>query len=160
MSKSTGKVVKTIRTIPIDEIRFLNPRFRNRRNFQEIVQSIANVGLKRPITVSPRETETDSAHYDLVCGQGRIEAFIQLGQTEIPAIVIEAEESDCLVRSLVENCARRQHRAIDLLQDIGTLRGRGYNDHEIAAKIGVSSDYVRMIGTLFEKGEERLVAAV
>jgi ParB family chromosome partitioning protein len=160
MSKSTGKVVKTIRTIPIDEIRFLNPRVRNRRNFHEIVQSIAKVGLKRPITVSPRKTEADSANYDLVCGQGRIEAFIQLGQTEIPAIVIEAEESDCLVMSLVENCARRQHKAIDLLQDIGTLRGRGYNDHEIAAKIGVSSDYVRMIGTLFEKGEERLVAAV
>jgi ParB family chromosome partitioning protein len=160
MSKSKGKVVKAIRTIPINEIRFLNPRVRNRRNFQEIVQSIAKVGLKRPITVSPRQTDGDSANYDLVCGQGRIEAFIQLGQTEIPAIVIEAEESDCLVMSLVENCARRQHKAIDLLQDIGTLRGRGYNDHEIAAKIGVSSDYVRMIGTLFEKGEERLVAAV
>ena len=160
MSKSKDKVVRTIKTIPINEIRFLNPRARNRRNFQEIVQSIAKVGLKRPITVSPRTTEADSANYDLVCGQGRIEAFIQLGQTEIPAIVIEAEESDCLVRSLVENCARRQHRAIDLLQDIGTLRGRGYNDHEIAAKIGVSSDYIRMIGTLFEKGEERLVAAV
>jgi len=160
MSKSKDKVVRTIKTIPINEIRFLNPRARNRRNFQEIVQSIAKVGLKRPITVSPRTTEADSANYDLVCGQGRIEAFIQLGQTEIPAIVIEAEESDCLVMSLVENCARRQHRAIDLLQDIGTLRGRGYNDHEIAAKIGVSSDYIRMIGTLFEKGEERLVAAV
>ncbi len=160
MSKSKDKVVRTIETIPINEIRFLNPRVRNRRNFQEIVQSIAKVGLKRPITVSPRTTEADSANYDLVCGQGRIEAFIQLGQTEIPAIVIEAEESDCLVMSLVENCARRQHRAIDLLQDIGTLRGRGYNDHEIAAKIGVSSDYIRMIGTLFEKGEERLVAAV
>jgi ParB family chromosome partitioning protein len=160
MSKSNGKVAKTIRTIPIDEIRYLNPRVRNRRNFQEIVQSIAKVGLKRPITVSPRKTDADSANYDLVCGQGRIEAFIQLGQTAIPAIVIEAEESDCLVMSLVENCARRQHRAIDLLQDIGTLRGRGYNDHEIAAKIGVSSDYIRMIGTLFEKGEERLVAAV
>ena len=160
MSRSKDKVVRTIKTIPINEIRYLNPRVRNRRNFQEIVQSIAKVGLKRPITVSPRKTEADSASYDLACGQGRIEAFIQLGQTEIPAIVIEAEESDCLVMSLVENCARRQHRALDLLQDIGTLRGRGYNDHEIAAKIGVSSDYIRMIGTLFEKGEERLVAAV
>jgi ParB family transcriptional regulator, chromosome partitioning protein len=160
MNNSKDKVVRTIKTIPINEIRFLNPRVRNRRNFQEIVQSIAKVGLKRPITVSPRKTEADSASYDLACGQGRIEAFIQLGQTEIPAIVIEAEESDCLVMSLVENCARRQHRALDLLQDIGTLRGRGYNDDEIAAKIGVSSDYIRMIGTLFEKGEERLVAAV
>ncbi|MBR0827219.1 ParB N-terminal domain-containing protein [Bradyrhizobium manausense] len=151
---------KHVRTIPIDQIRFLNPRVRNRRNFQEIVQSIANVGLKRPITVSPRRSEADSASYDLVCGQGRIEAFIQLGQTEIPAIVIEAEESDCLVMSLVENCARRQHRAIDLLQDISTLRGRGYSDREIAPKIGVSVEYIHMIGTLLEKGEERLVTAV
>ena len=160
MSSPKTKTLKQIKSIPIDQIRFLNPRVRNRRNFQEIVQSIAKVGLKRPITVSPRKTDTDSASYDLVCGQGRIEAFIQLGQTNIPAIVIEAEESDCLVKSLVENCARRQHRAIDLLQDIGTLRGRGYDDDEIAAKIGVSSDYIRMIGTLLEKGEERLVAAV
>jgi ParB family transcriptional regulator, chromosome partitioning protein len=160
MSSSKTKPLKQIKSIPIDQIRFLNPRVRNRRNFQEIVQSIAKVGLKRPITVSPRETPTDTASYDLVCGQGRIEAFIQLGQTTIPAIVIEAEESDCLVMSLVENCARRQHRAIDLLQDIGTLRGRGYGDDEIAAKIGVSSDYIRMIGTLLETGEERLIAAV
>jgi ParB family transcriptional regulator, chromosome partitioning protein len=160
MSKSKPKGTKRVKTIPIDQIRFLNPRFRNRRNFQEIVQSIANVGLKRPITVSLRKSEADSASYDLVCGQGRIEAFIQLGQTEIPAIVIEAEESDCLVMSLVENCARRQHRAIDLLQDISTLRGRGYSDREIAPKIGVSVEYIHMIGTLLEKGEERLVTAV
>src|SRR6202140_3676504 len=158
MSNSKTKTLKQIKTIPIDEIRYLNPRVRNRRNFQEIVQSIAKVGLKRPITVSPRKTDADSANYDLICGQGRIEAFIQLGQTAIPAIVIEAEESDCLVMSLVENCARRQHRAIDLLQDIGTLRGRSYNDREIAAKIGGSPEYIRMIGTLFEKGEERLIA--
>jgi len=160
MSKSKPKETKRVKTIPIDQIRVLNPRARNQRNFHEIVQSIANVGLKRPITVSYRKSESDTASYDLVCGQGRIEAFVKLGQTEIPAIVIDADESDCLVMSLVENCARRQHRAIDLLQDIGTLRGRGYNDHEIAAKIGVSSDYIRMIGTLLADGEERLVSAV
>jgi ParB family transcriptional regulator, chromosome partitioning protein len=91
MSKSKAKIPKRVKNIPIDKIRFLNPRVRNRRNFQEIVQSIANVGLKRPITVSPRKSDDDSASYDLVCGQGRIEAFIQLGQTEIPAIVIEVK---------------------------------------------------------------------
>lgn len=151
---------KQIRNIPIDQIQFLNPRARNRRNFQEIVRSIANVGLKRPITVSPRKCDSDPASYDLICGQGRVEAFIQLGQSEIPAIVTEAEESDCLVMSLVENCARRQHRAIDLLEDIGTLRGRGYNDRQIAAKIGVTPEYVHAIAKLLENGEERLVAAV
>jgi ParB family chromosome partitioning protein len=149
-----------LKVIPIDKIRILNPRARNQRNFHEIVRSIAQVGLKRPITVSPRLSDGDAFEYDLVCGQGRIEAFIQLGQNEIPATVVNAEESDCLVMSLVENCARRQHRAIDLLEDITTLRKRGYNDRDIAEKIGVTQDYIRMISTLLGKGEERLVQAV
>jgi ParB family transcriptional regulator, chromosome partitioning protein len=151
---------RRLKLIRIDQIRILNPRARNQRNFGEIVKSIAQVGLKRPITVSPRVSETDSLEYDLVCGQGRIEAFVQLGQEEIPAMVIDAEESDCLVMSLVENCARRQHRAIDLLEDINTLRKRGYGDREIAEKIGVTQEYIRMISTLLGKGEERLVNAV
>lgn len=154
---STGKHVQTI---PITQIRILNPRARNRRNFQDIVRSIANVGLKRPITVSSRRSDADDAGYDLVCGQGRVEAFIQLGQSEIPAIVTEAEENDCFVMSLVENCARKQHRAVDLLEDISTLRGRGYTDRQIAAKIGVTAEYVHAIAKLLENGEERLVAAV
>ncbi|WOH50678.1 plasmid partitioning protein RepB C-terminal domain-containing protein [Bradyrhizobium sp. sBnM-33] len=149
-----------LKVIPIKTIRILNPRVRNRRNFNEIVESVAQVGLKRPITVSPRLSDVDEFEYDLVCGQGRIEAFVQLGQSEIPAMIIDAEESDCLVMSLVENCARRHHRAIDLLEDINTLRGRGYDDREIAEKIGVSLDYVRMISTLLAEGEERLVNAV
>jgi ParB family chromosome partitioning protein len=149
-----------LKVIPIEKIRILNPRARNQRNFNEIVKSIAQVGLKRPITVSPRSSDADTFEYDLVCGQGRIEAFVQLGQNEIPAMVIDAEESDCLVMSLVENCARRQHRAIDLLEDINSLRKRGYNDRDIADKIGVTQDYVRMISTLLGKGEERLVQAV
>ncbi|MET4200740.1 plasmid partitioning protein RepB C-terminal domain-containing protein [Bradyrhizobium sp. LA6.12] len=157
---TTGGPRLEIRNIPINQIRILNPRARNQRNFREIVESIAKVGLKRPITVSPCTSEGDSYRYDLVCGQGRIEAFLQLGQQQIPSIVIQAEESDCLVMSLVENCARRHHRAIDLLEDISTLRGRGYDEREIASKIGVSLDYVRMISTLLSKGEERLVHAV
>lgn len=150
---------KHVTLIPTDRIRILNPRVRNRRTFEEMVESIARIGLKRPITVT-RRAGTEPAEYDLVCGQGRLEAFIELRQEAIPAIVIDADESDCLVMSLVENCARRQHRAIDLMQDIGTLRKRGYNDREIADKIGVSPEYVNMIAGLLERGEQRLVSAV
>lgn len=162
MNTADSKTVsqRQLKIIRIDQIRILNPRARNQRNFSEIVKSIAQVGLKRPITVSPRVSEADSFEYDLVCGQGRIEAFVQLGQEEIPAMLIEAAETDCLVMSLVENCARRQHRSIDLLEDINSLRARGYDDREIAEKIGLTQEYIRMISTLLGKGEERLVNAV
>jgi len=83
--------------------------------------------------------------YDLVCGQGRLEAFMELKQNEIPAIVIDADESDCLVMSLVENCARRQHHPVELMREISSLRERGYNDSQVAGKIGVTPEYVGMI---------------
>jgi hypothetical protein len=78
-----------VKMIPIDQIRILNPRHRDRKKFEVIVQSIKNLGLKKPIQVSLRSSqEEDEAGYDLVCGQGRIEAFIALGHKEIPAIQI------------------------------------------------------------------------
>lgn len=148
-----------IEMIPIARVNVLNPRSRNKRQHREIVDNIESVGLKRPITVS-RIENTDPPAYDLVCGEGRIEAFRLLGATEIPAIVIEAPEADCLVMSLVENIARRKVRPIDLMQEVGNMRKRGYSDDEIASKIGVSPSYVNMIASLLERGEERLVSAV
>ena len=145
--------------IPIDRIVAINPRSRNRRQHRDIVDNIDTIGLKRPITVSHRST-ANGERYDLVCGEGRLEAFKMLGATEIPAVVIDASENDCLVMSLVENIARRKHRPIDLMQEIGNLSKRGYTDKEIADKIGISVSYVNMLVKLLGQGEERLVAAV
>lgn len=148
-----------VEMIPIARINLLNPRARNKRQHREIVDNIEAIGLKRPITVSCRQTPS-GARYDLICGEGRIEAFRMLGETEIPAIVVDATEADCLVMSLVENIARRQHRAIDLMQEVGSLHRRGYSDIEVARKIGCTASWVNMIVVLLERGEERLVAAV
>lgn len=145
--------------VPIDKIVTINPRSRNQRQHREIVDNIDAIGLKRPITVSRRST-TSGDRYDLVCGEGRLEAFKMLGAIEIPAVVIYASENDCLVMSLVENIARRKHRPIDLMQEIGNLSTRGYSDKEIADKIGISVSYVNMLVKLLDQGEERLVAAV
>lgn len=148
-----------IEMIPISRITVLNPRARNKRQHREIVNNIEAVGLKRPITVS-RHDGPGGTRYDLVCGEGRLEAFQMLGQTEIPAVVIEASENESLVMSLVENIARRVQRPIDLMREIGALRSRGFSDATIAKKIGVGASWVSMIASLLERGEERLVSAV
>ena len=148
-----------IKMIPIDAVRILNPRARNRRQHREIVDNIATVGLKRPITVTRRRTG-DRVHYDVVCGEGRIEAFRMLGQQEIPALVIDATEEDCLLMSLVENIARRPHRPIGLMAEIGHLAKRGLSDVEIAERIGASRGWVHSVLMLLERGEDRLIAAV
>ena len=148
-----------VEMIPIDRITVVNPRVRSKKVFKGIVENIAEIGLKRPITVTSRHGD-DGPLYDLVCGQGRLEAFRQLGQSEVPALIVTADQEDCFVASLVENCARRQHQAVDLLQDILGMRQRGYSDNEIAAMTGLSANYVYIVGRLLERGERRLVAAV
>jgi ParB family transcriptional regulator, chromosome partitioning protein len=146
-----------IRRIPVSAITILNPRVRNKRIFNELVTSIAHLGLKKPITVSAR---ADQSGYDLVCGQGRLEAFVALGQTEIPAVVLESSEEDCFVMSLVENLARRHHSPLELMREIGALRKRGYSITEIAAKTDFSDEYVNAICYLLDHGEERLLAGI
>ena len=146
-----------IRMISISAITVLNPRVRNKKIFNELVTSIAHLGLKKPITVSQR---SDQSGYDLVCGQGRLEAFVALGQTDIPAVVLEASEEDCFVMSLVENLARRHHSPLELMREIGALRKRGYSVGEIAAKTDFSDEYIHAICYLLDHGEERLLAGI
>lgn len=149
-----------ISLIRVDAIKVINPRTRGKKSFRDIVTSIESVGLKRPITVTKRELDEGDFTHDLVCGQGRLEAFKVLGQSKIPVFVIEATKAQALIKGLVENCARRYHTAHDLLRDIGRLKERGYTDVDIATKIGLSAEYVRGIARLLAKGELRLLRAV
>lgn len=150
----------SVTMVEIDRIRVPNPRVRSKMSFDQLIDSISKVGLKKPITLA-RESEGQGFEgFDLVCGQGRLEAFIALGQRKIPAIIENFSNEDRMLRSVVENVARRHHKPLELLSDIGELRKRGYSYPEIASKTGLTQTYVRAIGRLLEKGEARLISAV
>lgn len=146
--------------IPLDRIRVLNPRSRTKAKFNEIVQSIASVGLKKPIVAAQRTDDNGEIWYAAGCGQGRIEACRELGHTEIPAILIEASDEELLLISLTENLARRHRSAVEQFWEIQHLKDRGYKNVEIARKTGLGARYVGGILRLLQKGEQRLVQAV
>ncbi|MDB6095549.1 MAG: putative transcriptional regulator [Verrucomicrobia bacterium] len=148
----------TIELIPISRIRVMNPRARDKRRFDAIVQNIAAIGLKRPITLRRHGKDAD-AHYEVVCGQGRLEAFMALGQSHIPAIVSEYDRKDAMLASLVENIARRPVRAIEQIKSIRWMKENGSDHDEIARKTGLGKPYVQSILRLLENGETRLLDA-
>lgn len=148
-----------LQMIAVDRIDVLNPRDRNARVFGEIVGNIKAIGLKKPITVTPRITE-NGERYLLVCGEGRLTAFRNLGEAEIPALVIEVSDEDAFLMSLAENIARHQCRPLEILAGIGQLKDKGYTPKDIATKTGLTMQYVQGILTLLEQGEERLLVAV
>ena len=151
---------ESVTLIPIDRIDVLNSRDRNMKVFEEIVDNIRAIGLKKPITVTRRNGDDGESSYLLVCGEGRLNAFRMLGESHIPALVVDVDDEDAFIMSLAENIARRGHRPLEILADIEVLRNRGYSAEVIIDKTGLSPKYVKDIVFLLEKGEERLIEGV
>jgi ParB family chromosome partitioning protein len=146
--------------VPINRIEILNSRDRNMKVFEEIVDNIRAIGLKKPITVAERPGDDGDPRYVLVCGEGRLNAFRILGETHIPALVVDVTDEDAFIMSLAENIARRGYRPLEILADIEVLRKRGYSAEIIIQKTGLSPKYVKNIVFLLDQGEERLIEGV
>ena len=153
-------MVEQVQDIEIRKINILNPRERNRQIAGEIKKNIEDVGLKRPITVTRKAFPVNGYEYDLVCGQGRLEAYIANNQEVIPAVVIDVNEEDALIMSLVENIARKNYQPFELFKNVKRLRDDGYSATEIAGKIGLGREYMWQIIKLIDRGEDRLLNAV
>ena len=91
---------ENVTLVPIARIEVLNSRDRNMKVFEEIVESIQLIGLKKPITVAERAGEDGQPKYVLVCGEGRLNAFRILGQTHSPALVVDVSDEDAFIMSL------------------------------------------------------------
>jgi ParB family chromosome partitioning protein len=87
MNDRVDKIVSTlsrseqITLIPVERLRVLNPRTRNPYFFSQLVENIASVGLKRPITVARGGRDAEGEWHEVLCGQGRLEALKALGET-------------------------------------------------------------------------------
>lgn len=151
---------QTLQMIQLDRIEVLNHRERNTKTFEEIADNIKTIGLKKPITVTRRRGSDGQESYLLVCGEGRLKAFKALGQTTIPALVVDVTDEDAFIMSLSENIARRHYRPLELLTSISSLRDQGCDKKAIARKTGLTAEYIQGILNLLRHGEERLLIAV
>ena len=154
------KRTRKIQLIPVEHIRVVNPRSRDQKKFAEISSNIETIGLKMPITVRIADKSDGIQYYDLTCGQGRLETFINSGQKEIAAFVTTDTQSESLLKSLVENMARKRHSAIDQFSEIRVLKERGYTISQIASKIDLDLEFTRGVYYLLEHGEDKLLNAV
>ena len=151
---------ESVTLVPIDRIEVLNSWDRNMKVSEEIDENIRSIGLKKPTTVTEREGADGAPDYLLVCGEGRLNAFRLLGESHIPALVVNVTDEDAFVMSLAENIARRGHPPLEILADIELLLARDYSIDDIITRTGLSEKYVRDIVFLLEKGEERLIEGV
>jgi ParB family chromosome partitioning protein len=82
-----------------------------------------------------------------------------LGFKKIPAIVVQISKEDRLLRSLVENMARRLPSPMELINEIHRLKAQGDNNSDIGRKLDIDRPTIIGLIALKKAGEERLLEA-
>ncbi|MEU2198616.1 ParB/RepB/Spo0J family partition protein [Isoptericola sp. NPDC019482] len=126
--------------IPVDSIRpnTWQPRtVFDDGELDELVASIAEIGVLQPIVVRPDASEQEQ--YELIMGERRWRASQAAGLETIPAIVRETDDSDMLRDALLENLHRA---ALNPLEEAAAYRQLlddfGCTHEELATRIARS----------------------
>jgi ParB family chromosome partitioning protein len=163
MAMFTAQIIpmaeRKYRLVPVDMIRVLNSRNREKTQFEDNVRSIDSIGLLKPIVVNERTLEKEG-YYELICGEGRYLAHKQLGKDKIPAEVINCDKKTALLYSLVENIARVPPETMWYAREMKRMKDAGMSIQKIGDIVGKTTTYVSDFITLVEAGEDRLIKGV
>jgi ParB family transcriptional regulator, chromosome partitioning protein len=128
--------------LPVDSVH-PNPRQPRRRFEPEagsgLARSIEAQGLLQPVVVRARA----AGGYELIAGERRWRAAKEAGLARVPALVREADDSESLLLSLVENVAREQLTAVEEARAYAVLMDEfGLAVGEIAERVARSASSV------------------
>jgi ParB family chromosome partitioning protein len=103
-------------------------------DLSELMASIAEKGIIEPIVVRQR-----GSRYQIVAGERRYQAAVQLGLREVPVVVRNADDHEMLEIALVENLQRRDLSAFEEAEAlVGLMQRCGYTHEQLAQKLGKS----------------------
>lgn len=102
---------------------------------QALADSITEHGLIQPLTVR----ETANGYYQIVAGERRWRAARRAGLTEIPVLIIEADDRKVMELALVENLQREDLNPMEEATGYQTLMDEyGLTQAETAQRVGKS----------------------
>lgn len=118
---------------------------------RELTESISMHGVISPITVRKME----SGYYQIIAGERRWRAARSAGLTEIPAMVIEADDSEVMQMALIENLQRADLTPIEEAEGYDSLmREHGLTQEQVSERVGKSRPTVANALRLLQLPEE------
>ena len=102
---------------------------------QALSESISIHGVIQPLTVR----ELSSGYYQIIAGERRWRAARQAGLSEVPAVVIEAEDKKAMELALIENLQRQDLNPVEEALGYQSLMSDyGLTQEETASRVGKS----------------------
>ncbi len=127
---------------------------------QGLARTIAEQGLLQPLGV----IGIGQGRYRVVYGNRRRAAAVQLGLEKVPCILLEVDESDLLLRQLIENIQRQELNDMEQARAFARLRARIASvrgikaeselDEAVGQEVGLSARTVRRYLGLLELPDE------
>ena len=123
------------RLIPIDRI---DPNPNQPRqvmgDLSELMASIAEKGILEPLVVRQR-----GERFQIVAGERRYQAAVQVGLREIPVVIRDVDETEMLELALIENLQRKDLTPFEESEGLQGLAERcGYTHEDLARRLGKS----------------------
>lgn len=117
----------------------------------QLADSVSVHGVLQPIIVRPAEL----GMYEIIAGERRWRAARQAGLTEIPAMIMEADELKTAQVALIENIQRENLNPFEEAAAYAELiRVHGLKEEELASKLGKSRSAVSNAIRLLDLPEE------
>ena len=111
----------------------------NEEELQSLAESIRVHGVIQPLTVR----ETGDGYYQIIAGERRWRASRLAGLTEIPALVIEADDKTAKELALIENLQRQDLNSVEEALGYQSLMDDfGLTQEEAAERVGKSRSAV------------------
>ena len=155
-----------LKTLPLHKIE-PNPD-QPRRDFdpeelEELAESIRTHGIIQPLTVR----EMPNGYYQIIAGERRWRASRLAEKTEVPVVVMEADDKKAMELALIENLQRSDLNPVEEAMGYDALiREYGMTQEEAAARVGKSrpavANALRLLGLsqpVLDKLQEGLLTA-
>ena len=103
-------------------------------DLSELMASIAEKGIIEPIIVRQR-----GGRYQIIAGERRYQAAVQVGLREIPIVIREVDDNEIIEIALVENLQRKDLTAFEEAEALQSLADRcSYTHEDMARRLGKS----------------------
>jgi ParB family chromosome partitioning protein len=123
------------RMIPIEDIQ-PNPNQPRQEigDLSELTASVREKGILEPLLVRARDS-----HFEIIAGERRYRAAMEVGLPELPCIVRETSDAEMMELALIENLQRKDLHPLEEADGFRVLRDQyNYTHEEMAARLGKS----------------------
>jgi len=119
-------------------------------DLSELMASIAEKGILEPLVVRQR-----GERFQIVAGERRYQAAVQVGLRELPAVIRDVDETEMLELALIENLQRKDLTPFEESEALHGLASQcGYTHEDLARRLGKSRTSVTESLTLSAMPEE------